>query len=383
LVELASSNTTRTAMVSQARREPATTAAVEPRLVPVEVVTAGSALPGLGKESALRNVTPPKGNGAGAVALGAEVQVLRGFSVGKDLSGLIGWLTGQDPNQRTRLGPVELLGGGYATATLELADLERFLPGGNPRQTDPDSTRIKRAPSGATEQSDGQLLPDDPNGPSARWKAFAIATGPTWPGRDGNDAQYTWRLGLGDALGKEYGPTNVLVDYGMARNNVQRVDFDLYGDRGALATGAVRNTHDARMPLQLNVIDIGGGNVKFAGPVPLRVRVQSATSLPAALLRNLPAAGSEVWEWTEPAAAALGVCGWRWCRRCSQPPAEREGQVLGECVDCAWSGAAAGSGGRTQPAVEPADACLQAGRLHHGWLPPAGSHRLATRRAGI
>jgi hypothetical protein len=34
LVELASSNTTRTAMVSQARREPATTAAVEPRLLP-------------------------------------------------------------------------------------------------------------------------------------------------------------------------------------------------------------------------------------------------------------------------------------------------------------------------------------------------------------
>ena len=273
--------------------------------VPIEVFPPGSPLPGLGKESALRNVTPPNGNGAGAVELGVEVQVLRGFSIGADLSTLIGALTGQSPNLRTRLGPVELLGGGYGTATLELGNLERGLPGGNPQQADPKSTRIKRSALGAADQPPGKLWPDDPNGPSARWKAFAIATGPTWPGRDGNDAQYTWRLGLGDVHGNEYGPTNVLVDYGMARNNVQRVDFDLHGERGALATGAVKNTGDPRLPLQLNVVDIGGGNVKFAGPVPLPVRVQSVTSLPAALLKNLPAAGAEVWEWTGPARSWL------------------------------------------------------------------------------
>lgn len=190
LVELASSNATRDAMVRQARREPATTAVVEPRLVPVEVVPAGSALPGLGKESALRKVTPPKGNGAGAVTLGAEVQVLRGFSVGKDLSSLIGWLTGQDPSLRTRLGPVELLGGAmprprwnWVTWSVSCRAGIRGRPtqsppasSGRARQTRPPASCCQTIPT--ARQPAGRPLPSRPVPPGP----VAMATTPNTPG---------------------------------------------------------------------------------------------------------------------------------------------------------------------------------------------------------
>ena len=273
----------------------------------------------------LRNVTPPQGNN-GAIKIGAELQVSGGFSAGQTVSTLLGGLFEGLPPISTRFGPVELVGGAYVTATLEVVRIERLLKGGleNAHPTDafPQATAqtavwtpwndarstaghgpmtrwLKNLGSFVKQQSTGVIRANDTQ-PVWTWKAFGTVLKASMPGMANSNAQYTWRPNLGDAFGKHYGAANVLLDYGLARNNVQRMDFTLHGSDGAIARGAVLKTDDPSSALKLNVVDIGGGNFKFNGPLPLEVKVGSVTTLPGALLRNIPKAAEEVGSWFQP-----------------------------------------------------------------------------------